>query len=160
MRLRIDLEFLLWVTIRHFFKLDAQNSPKALEYKVGRVLAPSIESICCGFQNDISDLLKKLLYCELNKKNQLLRLIKYKIWLCRDDQNYCSEVIWTPKRKILFVFDFIHFILSNTVITSVLTLSWEPTLKWSASFSSVSFHWRFELRFTVNNTIALVQQLN
>ena len=59
-------------------------------------------------------------------------------------------VVWTPERKILFVFDFIHFVLSNTVITSVLTLSWEPT--WNASFSSVSFHWQFELRFTVNIT--------
>ena len=33
---------------------------KALEYKVGRVLAPSIESDCCGFQNDISSLVIKL----------------------------------------------------------------------------------------------------
>ena len=56
----------------------ARNT-KALEYKVGRVLVPSIEPICCGFQNDISDLLIKVLYCKLNKKNQLLRLIKYKI---------------------------------------------------------------------------------
>ena len=141
-----------------FWNVLTSPQLKALEYKVGQVLAPSVESICCGFQNDISDLLIKLLYSKLNKKNQFLRLIKYKIWLCRDDQNYCSEVIWTPKQKILFVFDFIHFVLSNTVATSVLTLSWEPT--WNASFSSVSFHWQFELRFTVNITIFIVQQLH
>ena len=93
---------------------------KALEYKVGRVLAPSVESICCGFQNDISDLLIKLLYCGLNKKNQFLKLIKYKIWTSTGDQNYCSKVVWTPERKILFVFDFIHFVLSNTVFKCVI----------------------------------------
>ena len=90
--------------------MNGPLSYKALEYKVGGVLAPSIEPICCGFQNYISDLLIKLLYCVLNKKNQLLKLIKYKFSLCKGHQNYCSEIIWTTKRKILFAFDFIHFV--------------------------------------------------
>ena len=77
--------------------MNGPLSYKALEYKVGGVLAPSIEPICCGFQNYISDLLIKLLYCVLNKKNQLLKLIKYKFSLCKGHQNYCSEVIWTTK---------------------------------------------------------------
>ena len=60
-------------------KYEAHHLPKALEYKVGRVLAPSVESICCGFQNDISDLLIKLFFCELNNKNQSFKPIEYKI---------------------------------------------------------------------------------
>ena len=67
------------LSVSQFFFVLRERETKALEYKVGRVLAPSVESICCGFQNDISDLLIKLLYCELNKKNQSLKLIKYKI---------------------------------------------------------------------------------
>ena len=54
-------------------------TPKALEYKVGRVLAPSIEFICFVFQIHISVLVIKLPYLELNIQNQWLTLIGYKI---------------------------------------------------------------------------------
>ena len=57
----------------------SQEPIKALEYKVGRVLAPSVESICCGFQNDISVLVIKLFDQGLNLKKQWLGIKKYKI---------------------------------------------------------------------------------
>ena len=68
-------------------KLSAPNDsimvdyakPKALEYKVGRVLAPSIEFICFVYQIHISVLVIKLPYLELNIQNQWLTLIGYKI---------------------------------------------------------------------------------
>ena len=46
--------------VKTCFMQSDQVISKALEYKVGRVLAPSIESDCCGFQNDISSLVIKL----------------------------------------------------------------------------------------------------
>ena len=60
-------------------KLSGEGCVKALEYKVGRVLAPSIEFICFVYQIHISVLVIKLPYLELNIQNQWLTLIGYKI---------------------------------------------------------------------------------
>ena len=52
--LRIDLEFWLWVTIRHFFKLDAKNSP-SLVFWPNYSRCPMWSSFSCTLVDSLTD---------------------------------------------------------------------------------------------------------